>query len=623
MPVKVTVGSTVGRYKLVEQLGKGGMAVVYRAEDPTLGREVAVKVLHAHLWDEAEAALRFEREARAAAALHHRNIVEVYDYGTVEESGEKVGFIVAELVRGPTLRQYISEHGRLLPEVAALVAFKLADALEAAHDHGIVHRDLKPDNVMIAEGGRIVLTDFGLARPSEGDTVTQTGALLGSPAYMAPEQARGGKVDRRTDLFALGTVLYELCCGRVPFSAKEPLATVLLILGGKYPPISQLNAQVGRDLERVISKLLASKADDRYPDAAAVRGALKPILEPLGIDDADKSLARYFAEPGPFNAEMIDRVVGSSLSRAQQAVSSRQFTLALAHCDRVLAFEPKNERALALMVQISARGGWRLWVALALGVTLIVGAGVGGWVLWGGGGKGVTSGAWNKRRRRRPRPHTKRRDIAVARVAPADLAARDQGVDLSRDVAVARDLARDTRSRRARRRPRRRDARARQKKDVPAGARPGADAARRVMPPATPKQATLMIAIGPWCDATVDGKPVGRSPLSKPLVLPAGRYTVVCKGRHHSVTRQVVLEPGERKRLVGSVAPRVRVILALTRGDAVRVGGKPRGKTFRVTPRSFRVDLLKGGKVIDGRYVTFPARESCRLVDTPRLDCVN
>jgi len=260
------------------------MAVVYRAKDLTLGRDVAVKVMHAHLWADAEAAARFEREARAAAALRHPNIISVYDYGTIGGEGETpIGYIVVEFLQGLSLREFLRARGRLLPDVAAIVISKIAEALEVAHKAGIIHRDIKPDNVMIAEGGRLVLTDFGLARATEGETLTQTGALLGSPAYMAPEQARGDKVDARTDLFALGTVLYELCTGRVPFFAKEPLATVLRIVEGIYAPPTQINPQVGRDLERVIKRLLAPRPEDRYEDAGALRADLGEILGPLNL----------------------------------------------------------------------------------------------------------------------------------------------------------------------------------------------------------------------------------------------------------------------------------------------------------------------------------------------------
>ena len=269
MPRQYEVGDSLGRYELLSELGRGGMAVVYRARDTSLDREVALKVMHLHLWGREEYTARFLREAQAAAALRHPNIVEVHDFSEGDAEQATPGYIVSELVNGPTLREFMTQHGRPLPEVAAMIGGKLASALGAAHASGIIHRDLKPENVMIARGGRVVLTDFGIARLSQGEAVTQTGAMVGSPAYMSPEQARGQPVDMRSDLFSLGTLLYQLGTGVLPFRGSDPLSTVLKVVEGRFDAPLKLNPTLGTRLDRVIRRLL--EREPAWTDASILR----------------------------------------------------------------------------------------------------------------------------------------------------------------------------------------------------------------------------------------------------------------------------------------------------------------------------------------------------------------
>jgi len=205
-PRQVRAGDTLGRYELGDELGEGGMATVFRARDRELRREVAVKVLFPHLARRAEVVRRFQREARAAAGLEHPNILRIYDVGGGE--GDDPPYIVMELIRGRTLLAEIEQRGAMLAEVAACIGALLGDALAAAHAAGIIHRDVKPANVLIAQGGRLLLADFGVARlETEDSLVTRTGALLGTPAYMSPEQASGDVTTARSDLYSLGATL--------------------------------------------------------------------------------------------------------------------------------------------------------------------------------------------------------------------------------------------------------------------------------------------------------------------------------------------------------------------------------------------------------------------------------
>ncbi|MBZ0232038.1 MAG: serine/threonine protein kinase, partial [Deltaproteobacteria bacterium] len=209
-------GDRLGRYELGDELGAGGMASVYRARDSELRREVAVKVLFPHLAKKADITRRFQREARAAAVLEHPNILRVYDVGA---SAGTPPFIVMELVRGQSLREVAEAHGPMLAELVACVGALMCEALAVAHAAGIVHRDVKPGNVMLADDGRLLLADFGVARLDDDDSlVTKSGALLGTPSFMAPEQALGNPVDARSDLYSVGASLYQLATGGLPFS---------------------------------------------------------------------------------------------------------------------------------------------------------------------------------------------------------------------------------------------------------------------------------------------------------------------------------------------------------------------------------------------------------------------
>src|SRR5258708_22541180 len=197
------------------------MATVYRARDRELRRDVALKVLFAHLAKRDEIVRRFHREARAAAVLEHANILRIYDVGGGE--GSDPPYIVMELIRGPTLLGEIEQRGPMLSELAACVGALLADALAAAHANGVIHRDMKPGNVLIAPGGRVLLADFGVAHlETEDSLVTRTGALLGTPAYMSPEQATGEPTTAQSDIYSLGATLYQLVTGALPYSGPPP-----------------------------------------------------------------------------------------------------------------------------------------------------------------------------------------------------------------------------------------------------------------------------------------------------------------------------------------------------------------------------------------------------------------
>jgi eukaryotic-like serine/threonine-protein kinase len=269
----------VDRYELGPVLGQGGMARVYRGLDRQLRRQVAIKVLAPPFDRDREFVERFQREARAAAGLSHPNIVAVFDSG----SDDGTHFIVTELVDGETLADRLRRDGPMPSGEAVAVAVHVARALAAAHERGLIHRDIKPGNVMLLPDGRVKVVDFGIARAAGSDTLTNTGVVLGSTAYLSPEQAGGQPVDERADLYALGCVLYEMLTGQVPFSADTPIATMYRHVNEDAPPPSTV-APVQPELEDVVLRCLEKDPKRRFASAAELEAALLAVPLAQGGD---------------------------------------------------------------------------------------------------------------------------------------------------------------------------------------------------------------------------------------------------------------------------------------------------------------------------------------------------
>src|SRR6516225_8083260 len=287
-------GRTLSRYRLLQEVGQGGMAKVYKAEDTTLNREVAVKVLHPHLAGQEESRARLQREAHAVAKLRHENILEIFDYSG-PDSAES--YIVTEFIHGRTLKNFLVDNPLPFPEVAQMIASEVARALEHAHQFGVIHRDVKPENVMIRDDGLLKLMDFGIAQIVDKERMTVTGQLLGSPAYMAPEHVEGKPLDFRTDVFAVGILLYQLATGQLPFRGKNPHEVLKRIAECKFAPAESVNPLIGKRLSRVIGKALSRDPGDRYPDVAPMRKELVDDLADVGVEDAREELRKFFADP--------------------------------------------------------------------------------------------------------------------------------------------------------------------------------------------------------------------------------------------------------------------------------------------------------------------------------------
>ena len=254
-----------GRYEILDIIGAGGMAVVYKARCHRLNRLVAIKILKDENLEDEDFCRRFHSESQAVAMLNHSNIVSVYDVSNTEEQD----YIVMELIDGITLKQYMEKKGRLNWRETVHFATNIAKALEHAHSRGLVHRDIKPHNVMVLKNGSVKVADFGIARLMENET-TMTKEALGSVHYISPEQAKGGRVDNRSDLYSLGVVMYEMITGKTPYDGDSPVAVALGHINGGAPRPSAICSSIPKGLEQIIMKAMAHDLPDRYINATAM-----------------------------------------------------------------------------------------------------------------------------------------------------------------------------------------------------------------------------------------------------------------------------------------------------------------------------------------------------------------
>jgi predicted Ser/Thr protein kinase len=589
----VRAGDVLGRYELVEEVGEGGMATVYRARDRELRRDVAVKVLFAHLAKRPEIVRRFHREARAAAALDHPNILRIYDVGGAE--GEDPPYIVMELIRGRSLLGEIERGGPMLAEAAACVGALLADALAAAHAAGVIHRDMKPANVMIAPGGRVLLTDFGVARlETEDSLVTKTGALLGTPAYMSPEQATGDTATTKSDLYSLGATLYQLACGVLPYSGS-PAKVLAQIAQNALVPAVKRRATVGPDLSRAIGEMMQADSAARPASAYAIATELRAVAAAGGLGDPAKELAEYFADPEVFVQARTPAILASVITAAERAIGEGKLPRALALADRASALAPDDPSVATLVAKVTEGGR----AARRRRVLAIAGAGV---LAAGGATLAVMKlgGASDS-------PPDSVMVAAAADARPIDAAA---AVDAELADAPLPPPIDAPRSRADAGLARRLDAQV-QPLALDAAAIIVPDAALPAVPPDAREVGAIVLTSDAWCEVTIDGTPMGRRN-DKPLRVEAGSHTVVCEqpGTDRKWTKTIEVAAGRTTTATATLLRTIAVKLDL---DA----------TIDDTPhkRGATVGLSVGRHKVNEKWLDL--REPCTLrhPDGADLDC--
>jgi eukaryotic-like serine/threonine-protein kinase len=308
------------RYRLEQRLGVGGMATVQLAMDTRLERHVAVKLLAEHLAEDANFVSRFKREALAAARLVHPNIVQVFDFGADEASGRQ--FIVMEWVDGPSCAEILRELGRLDPADAVSILTQSCRGLDYAHRKGVVHRDVKPGNLLRgSDGGQVKLADFGIAKAAEQSDITKVGSVLGTAAYLSPEQARGENAGPASDLYALGVVAYQLLGGRLPFEAASLTDLARQQDAGAPPLLDELDPAIPHALARVVARSLERSPEDRFGDAATFERALSDSMR--GVAPEPTGATRVLDDTA--ETRMLDRTeVTTPLARTQAAPPRRR-----------------------------------------------------------------------------------------------------------------------------------------------------------------------------------------------------------------------------------------------------------------------------------------------------------
>jgi serine/threonine protein kinase len=372
------IGEVLSKYEILEEIGQGGMATVYRALDTRLNREVAVKILHAHLASKAESRERFQREAHAVARLRHDNILEIFDYSG-KESAEN--FIVMEFIHGPTLREFLDDGDLKVPELGVMITAEVCRALIHAHSSGIIHRDIKPENIMIRDDGIIKLMDFGIASMVDTNKLTVTGQLLGSPAFMAPEMVTGDRLDFRTDVFSVGILLYLLTVGELPFKGKNPHEVLKRIAEVDCIRPIIANPKVGDDISRIIARALERDPDYRYASVEELLEALTTHLAQNEVENARLELKEFFRDPKEYQRDLELVLIANLIDSGQSELARGNHTRAFSLLNRVLSFDPQNEEVKVQLDRINRRRGFRSVAKIALLVGLIVAIGFG--VAWG------------------------------------------------------------------------------------------------------------------------------------------------------------------------------------------------------------------------------------------------
>jgi eukaryotic-like serine/threonine-protein kinase len=603
----VAVGDLLGRYQLLQEIGEGGMATVYRAKDTQLRREVAVKVLFPHLAKRPEVVQRFAREARAAANVEHRNILRILDVSVAPAGTAMPPYIVMELIRGQSLQAFVAAHGPLIAEFAAAIVAQLADALALAHVAGIVHRDVKPSNVMVTAAGQLLLADFGVAHVAADESlVTKTGALLGTPAYMSPEQASGEEVTAASDVYSLGVTLYQLVTGAVPFAGNT--AKVLSqIAAGAVVPADRKQPRAGSEIARIIAACMEPEPA-RRPSAKALASELQAFAASAQLGDSSAMVQAQLRDPQ--RTQEQERQISKTLvARAQLAFAAKQTAVAMGLVERASQIDPADPTVVSLIDAWQRRGRRSSVMVIAMRAIVVGSVVLGGGLVW------------------------RRLQHSVAVEVDADVAFADHRNDAPADagsgVVVALPTSADARltdasamvsdnrtidsGRRSEPRPavpgKRVDARTAETliDATVVGAIP------TVIPP--PSDGTMVITMDTWCDLVVDGQPRGRWKKGMTIAAAAGMHSLQCSQGPGmpAWSGSVTIMPGQAVEVQGNLLSSVTVTAGLGASITIAQRKINDGDQIRLTPGRYHVTVWGENTAVQQQWVTISAMPAGQL----------
>jgi len=347
------INRSIKNYEIKELIATGGMAAIYRATDVTTGKIVAIKILHGHLAQDKDFITRFEREAQAAASLKHDNIIDMLDYGETEG----VYYIAMEYVDGKSLKDIITSVRFIPHDIALAIIYDICRGIEHAHKKGVVHRDLKPANILINKDGRVKITDFGLAQAQDLTSITVTGAIVGTPAYMSPEQAAGKKIDARSDIFSLGVVVYEMVTGTKPFGGETYSSVIHAILTVPAPKPIDANPLVDDSISTIIEKMLQKEADMRYQNIANLSEDVYAYFRNRNIEIPSKNIGEFIAEPERISQRYIKEAKDKYLKRGlhYSTAGKEDIDDAIKEFEKAQFLDPEDENARTRLAELKRK----------------------------------------------------------------------------------------------------------------------------------------------------------------------------------------------------------------------------------------------------------------------------
>ncbi len=337
------INRTIRNFEIRELIATGGMAAIYKAIQISLDRTVAIKILHGHLAQDKNFITRFEREAKAAANLKHENIVNIIDYGQADD----IYFIAMEYVEGKSLRELIESIKFIPDDITLTVAHEVCRGLRHAHQKGVVHRDIKPANILISYDGVVKITDFGLAQAQDLTSITVTGSIVGTPAYMSPEQAAGKRADARSDIFSLGVIIYEMATGIKPFKGKNYSATIHQILTVIPPKPTEANPLVPKAISEIIEKMLEKDPEKRYLDIAEVDDDISSYQRKNDIEISREQMGEFVSTPPEDLHNVLSKRKEQHFKRGLHfmTLGYEKIDDAISEFQKVLHFDPKDSQA--------------------------------------------------------------------------------------------------------------------------------------------------------------------------------------------------------------------------------------------------------------------------------------